>query len=340
MAKKVKKPNPVQVIVRHAHRFGLDPAAVVAYMLEESGGRWNALGDHGTSFGPFQMHRGGALGSHSGAWAESPAGLIAGMRMMAQGGARGLRGEAAVRAIYVGFGKGTPRAIPKGIAQYGTASGLVGGASQTPDNTPIPAKGSVSPPNATPPLSGGLTPLNYTVPSLGPVGGPLGSGAPVDMGSFGKIPDVIRTVSFKAEPAQRLPPLKVEVDHGANAGTPREDSATHSLITEARKYLGTKYVFGGTTPAGFDCSGFAQYLYAKIGKNLPRVSWDQMKVGRPVSVKRLRAGDLVFFYGGEHEGIYIGGGKFIHAPHTGDVVKISPLAGYYMQHFTTARRVV
>ncbi len=198
MAKKGKKPNPVQVIVRHAHRFGLDPAAVVAYMLEESGGRWDALGDHGTSFGPFQMHRGGALGSHSGAWAESPAGLIAGMRMMAQGGARGLKGEAAVRAIYSGFGKGTPLAVPKGIAQYGNAQRQVNSVAQTPQNTQMPAKGPVSPPNATPPLSGGLTPLNYTVPSLGPVSGPMGS-VPVDAGNFGKVGD-FQQVSFKRTP--------------------------------------------------------------------------------------------------------------------------------------------
>ncbi len=209
MAKKGKKPNPVQVIVRHAHRFGLDPAAVVAYMLEESGGRWDALGDHGTSFGPFQMHRGGALGSHSGAWAESPAGLIAGMRMMAQGGARGLKGEAAVRAIYSGFGKGTPLAVPKGIAQYGNAQRQVNSVAQTPQNTQMPVKGSVSPPNATPPLSGGLTPLNYTVPSLGPVSGPMGK-VPVDAGNFGKVGD-FQQVDFV--PPQIEPVIQKVVPH-------------------------------------------------------------------------------------------------------------------------------
>jgi hypothetical protein len=75
--------------------------------MEESSGRWDAVGDHGTSFGPFQMHRGGALGSHSAGWAMSPAGLIGGMKMMAATPIRGQQGTDALWAIYVNFGKGT-----------------------------------------------------------------------------------------------------------------------------------------------------------------------------------------------------------------------------------------
>jgi len=125
------------VIQANARRFGLDPAAVLAYALEESGGSWGAIGDQGTSYGPLQMHRGGALGAHSAAWAESPAGLIAGMQMMSQTPARGLRGAAAVRAIFQYFGKGTPRAIPKGLARYGEAQQILQGQAQYPTTVKI-----------------------------------------------------------------------------------------------------------------------------------------------------------------------------------------------------------
>lgn len=96
-----------QVIHQYAPRLGLDPRAVLAYALEESGGRWDAVGDHGTSFGPFQEHQGGALGSHTARWAESPAGIIAGMQMMARTPIRGKQGSDALRAIYAYFGKGS-----------------------------------------------------------------------------------------------------------------------------------------------------------------------------------------------------------------------------------------
>lgn len=119
------------------------------------------------------------------------------------------------------------------------------------------------------------------------------------------------------------------------------------IVQMARRYLGTPYVWGGTTPKGFDCSGFAQYLYSHIGVKLPRTSEEQFKTGTPIGLNQLQAGDLVFFKGTHgaandvgHEGIYIGGGRFIHAPHTGDVVKISNLSDeYYQQHFAGGRRV-
>ncbi len=204
------------------------------------------------------------------------------------------------------------------------------------ENPKIAAKGPVSPSKGTTPISGVGTPPGYTVDRLGPVS--TAAKVPqVDVGNFGKPPAVIHTVDFTSP---GLPPMKVAVDHGAHTGTPKQVEQTNDIVSMARQYLGAKYVFGAAGPTNFDCSGFAQFLYGKIGKKLPRVTWDQMKVGKPVNVNQLQPGDLVFFYGGGHEGIYIGGGKFIHAPHTGDVVKISPLAGYYMDHFTTARRIV
>ena len=106
------------------------------------------------------------------------------------------------------------------------------------------------------------------------------------------------------------------------------------------QYLGIKYQWGGASPdGGFDCSGLVMYVYGQMGVSLPHYTGAQWNVGVPVSRSDLQPGDLVFFDGLGHVGIYIGGGQFIHAPHTGDVVKISSLSGYYAAAFYTARRI-
>ncbi len=105
------------------------------------------------------------------------------------------------------------------------------------------------------------------------------------------------------------------------------------------QYLGTPYVWGGASPRGFDCSGFTMYVYAQVGVSLPHNAATQYGMGVPVSRSDLQPGDLVFFYGLGHVGLYIGGGSFIHAPHTGDVVKISSLSGSYASSFVGARRI-
>jgi cell wall-associated NlpC family hydrolase len=102
-----------------------------------------------------------------------------------------------------------------------------------------------------------------------------------------------------------------------------------SVVGIALQYLGIPYVWGGSSPAtGFDCSGFTSYVFAQIGVYLPHHAASQYGMGTPVSYEQLAPGDLVFFSGLGHVGIYIGGGQFVHAPHTGDVVKISSLADH------------
>jgi cell wall-associated NlpC family hydrolase len=81
------------------------------------------------------------------------------------------------------------------------------------------------------------------------------------------------------------------------------------------------------------------YVFAQIGVSLPHSSYAMMGMGTPVSMSQLQPGDLVFFSGGSHMGIYIGGGQFIHSPHTGDVVKISSLSGYYSSAWAGGRRI-
>jgi len=113
-----------------------------------------------------------------------------------------------------------------------------------------------------------------------------------------------------------------------------------SVVSIAMHYLGVPYVWGGASPAGFDCSGFVMYVYGQVGVSLPHYTGAQWTMGVPVSRDQLQPGDLVFFDGLGHVGIYIGGGQFIHAPQTGDVVKISSLNdGWYASNYDGARRI-
>jgi cell wall-associated NlpC family hydrolase len=109
----------------------------------------------------------------------------------------------------------------------------------------------------------------------------------------------------------------------------------------ARRLFGIRYSYGGGSPAGgFDCSGFTRFVYAHFGIALPHYSGGQFALGRRVSRAGLRPGDLVFFDGLGHVGIYLGGGRFIHAPHTGTRVSIDSLSGWYSARFDGARRLL
>jgi cell wall-associated NlpC family hydrolase len=109
--------------------------------------------------------------------------------------------------------------------------------------------------------------------------------------------------------------------------------------TIAARYLGVPYRWGGASPSGFDCSGLVMYVYAQLGISLPHYTVAQYHMGAAVSRSQLQPGDLVFFDGLGHVGIYIGQNQFIHAPHTGDVVKVSSITGWYAQTYVGARRI-
>jgi cell wall-associated NlpC family hydrolase len=131
---------------------------------------------------------------------------------------------------------------------------------------------------------------------------------------------------------------------GVGASTPEGSTVAPpnvhgGVVGIAMHYLGVPYVWGGSSPRGFDCSGLVMYAFAQIGVSLPHSSYAQFNMGTPVGLSQLEPGDLVFFTGASHVGIYIGGGQFIHAPHTGDVVKISSLTGYYASAFIGGRRI-
>lgn len=117
--------------------------------------------------------------------------------------------------------------------------------------------------------------------------------------------------------------------------TTRESSAANAIVGLAHEYMGTPYVWGGESPKGFDCSGFAQFLYGKAGIRIPRTTYTQWQAGRAVPSGQLAPGDLVFFKGSDsvgglpgHVGIYIGGGKMIDAPHTGASVRVESVTGF------------
>jgi len=121
---------------------------------------------------------------------------------------------------------------------------------------------------------------------------------------------------------------------------PVPDARYGGVVGIAMQYLGVPYVWGGASPSGFDCSGFSMYVFAAMGVSLPHHAASQYNMGTPVSKDQLQAGDLVFFNGLGHMGIYIGGGQFIHAPHSGDVVKISSLSdSWYAATWVGARRL-
>lgn len=120
------------------------------------------------------------------------------------------------------------------------------------------------------------------------------------------------------------------------------------LLEDAKYYKGGKYVWGGTTPKGFDCSGYVQYLYKKQNISLPRTAYSQSKIGKTVALNQIKKGDLLFFLTDRsrglpitHVGIYIGDGKFIHAADRRRGIVISPIThGSYRQAFVVAKRVV
>jgi peptidoglycan DL-endopeptidase CwlO len=135
--------------------------------------------------------------------------------------------------------------------------------------------------------------------------------------------------------------LSAEQGGGAASGlsgagdTPDPGGASgQDVVTEASRFEGTPYVWGGTTPQGFDCSGFVQYVYGQLGTQLPRTSEEQATVGSPVdSLSDAQPGDLIFFAGSDgtasspgHVGIYVGDGEMIDAPHTGTSVSVQPVS--------------
>lgn len=129
------------------------------------------------------------------------------------------------------------------------------------------------------------------------------------------------------------------VTYIANRGGGRSlfvDASGSEIVAYAKKFIGTPYIYGGSSPDGFDCSGFAQYVYAHFGGYLSRTAASQFNCGTFVEKSELKPGNLVFFQTSSrisHVGIYVGGGSFIHSPQSGEKVKISSLSYTSLKYF-------
>ena len=156
-----------------------------------------------------------------------------------------------------------------------------------------------------------------------------------------------RARSLQAAHAYRPQPQQTSTGTvvGVSASTPEASVAPPGryggVVGIALQYVGVPYVWGGASPSGFDCSGLVMYAFSRVGVSLPHSTYAMWGMGVPVSRDQLQAGDLVFFNGLGHMGIYMGGGSFVHAPHTGDVVKVSSLGdSWYASTYMGARRIL
>jgi peptidoglycan DL-endopeptidase CwlO len=150
------------------------------------------------------------------------------------------------------------------------------------------------------------------------------------------VPQDASAAHFAKKPKNAKPHHK---KHVKKHDKKRRPSRGLHAVQIANRLTGIRYVWGGASPrSGFDCSGLVQYVYARLGIALPHYTVSQYHRGRAVSRSSLRPGDLVFFYGLNHVGIYAGAGKYIHAPRTGSTVRwasLSSAPSYY-----GARRIV
>ncbi|GAB6168531.1 C40 family peptidase [Clostridium carnis] len=153
-----------------------------------------------------------------------------------------------------------------------------------------------------------------------------------------KSPIVVEEVNNSIESAKvKLENLQAQEEAANRPPNRGQGSATGNAIVDyAYSLLGKPYVYGATGPSAFDCSGFTSYVYSNAaGVDITRTTYSQIGQGVPVAYGDLQPGDLVFTYGVDHVGIYVGGGSYIHAPQPGESVKVSPITGFH-----AARRIL
>lgn len=307
-------PRVIGYVRKAAQQTGADPAALLADSIVESGARTGAVGDQGTSFGPWQFHVGGALGSHSPSWANSYAAALNRAQEFKRLGVHGGKGAAAVQrpADPSGYALKVQAALPQARQLLGSAAPAVPAARPNQPSAFAPEQ---------PDLVG-----NNLIQTI------IDSSA-----QNAGISSIQLPVATPIAPRKTPAPVKVSLDA---QGTGPVDAKGAAIVKVAQRYLGTKYVWGGASPkTGFDCSGLLQWAAAQSGIKIPRTTYEQVKTGKPVAPNALQPGDAVFFGtpgNVHHVGISIGGGRFIEAPHTGASVRISTLAG--RKDFVAARR--
>lgn len=178
-----------------------------------------------------------------------------------------------------------------------------------------------------------LVELNY---SIGTIDGEFGPATEKAIKAFQsaqglEVDGIVGSATYKALMNKEMPPN-------------RSQNVVRNILRAAYSVIGTPYVFGGTSPYGFDCSGFTQYAFARAGVHLPRMTDEQFYYGKRVSMSQLRAGDLIFYTtyepGASHVGIYVGNGNFIHAGCSTGVTVSSAFTGYWGARYYGACRIL
>ena len=183
-------------------------------------------------------------------------------------------------------------------------------------------------------IQGELANLGYDVVADGAFGSATAAAIKEFQRSRGlSVDGLVGDSTYRALMGRSIP----EVSRGSNYISRR-------VIQSSLQYVGVPYVFGGTSPNGFDCSGYVSYVFANAGVSLPRTADAQYEVGSPVSYGDLIPGDLVFFstydYGVSHVGIYLGNGNFINASSSRGVAVDSLSSSYWSSFYVGARRVL
>ena len=178
-----------------------------------------------------------------------------------------------------------------------------------------------------------LVELHYTV---GTLDGKFGPATEKAIKAFQtaqglEVDGVVGSATYKALMNKELPPNRAQ-------------NIVRSILRAAYSVIGTPYVFGGTSPYGFDCSGFTQYAFKRAGVYIPRTADSQMYYGKRLSMNQLRPGDLVFYTtyepGASHCGIYVGNGNFIHAGTSTGVTVAPAFTGYWGARYYGACRIL
>ena len=334
-----------------AQKMGLDPAAVAAIEHHEGGS--GGIGDNNTSFGPFQMHEGGALpgqagtGQHAQDWAWSDAGINAALQDMVKSGAKGLTGRAAVTAISTKFERPADPAAEiadamsvygKNINGGGTVRGFAGGGK---NSGVASGPGGVHVDTATYRAQAAAVMQQQAMSTVsGQKQTDPTTGQPLpDMAT--QLQQLMSANTIATSPAGAHATGAVNIQAGGSTGS--------KAAAMALRQVGAPYVWGGENQkgakggagAGFDCSGLVQWAYGALGIKLPRLAADQGKVGSKVSYSgsggNLKPGDLLTESNGDHIVMYIGNGKVVQAPHTGQNVQISPLSWFPPGQYNASR---
>ena len=294
----------------------LDPDAVLAVAGVE--GLSGAPGDNNTSWGPFQLHVGGALPQgRDRKWAESQAGINYALDQIA-GVAKGLKGQQAIKAIVTRFERpAKPQAeIERALATYRSGAGSSNGRTLGPE----PRSGGSTPSPAA--IPGQMTPQDYRrQAALTALGGIAMGAKPTD------------TLTQTATAFRQHPLLPPSTTRLMKPTKPVEDGSSlgQAIVATAAKQIGQPYVWGGESRAegGFDCSGLVDFAMRQHGYQGGRITTETVKgMGHSVLGQTLAPGDLILANGGNHVVIYAGNGRVISAPHAGAKVRYQSIRDY------------